>query len=320
MQTLDSPFDDFDSFEEQIVAEDGIRLDSFVGEAFQVSRSKAVSLIENGFVLVNSRKQKKSYTLVRGDVVRAAFPADESCDITPENIPIDIVYQDSDLLIVNKPQGMVVHPAPGNYSGTLVNALMYHVRDLSGINGVLRPGIVHRIDKNTSGLLMVAKNDKAHVSLASQIKEHSFDRAYEAIVHGTPKDPFGDVRYSIGRSRTDRKKMAAFDENSNLPGVRNALTHYSVIESYKGFSHLRLVLETGRTHQIRVHMKAIGHPVVGDDVYASEKLERFGLCGQCLHAAMIGFVHPSTGKHLTFESELPEYFKKVLDKISSENK
>jgi len=320
MSEIQNPDTYPDDFEEQTVVDSGDRLDSFVGESFQISRSKAAALIENGFVLVNSAVQKKSYILSSGDVVRATFPDERDADITPENIPIEIVYEDSDLLVVNKPQGMVVHPAPGNYSGTLVNALMYHVHDLSGINGVLRPGIVHRIDKNTSGLLMVAKNDKAHVSLAAQIKEHSFDRAYEAVVHGTPKEYTGDVSYSIGRSRADRKKMAAFDPDSKLPGVRSALTHYSVIESFGRYSHLRLVLETGRTHQIRVHMKAIGHPVVGDDVYASEKLESFGLKGQCLHAAMIGFVHPSTGKHLEFEAELPEYFKKVLAKISSEAK
>ena len=313
-------FDLTDSFEEQTVFESGMRLDSFVGEYFQVSRSKASILIDDGLVFVNGKRQKKSYLLSSGEVVKVVIPKDVECDVTPENIPVDIVYEDSDLVVVNKPQGMVVHPAPGNMSGTLVNALMYHIKDLSGINGVLRPGIVHRIDKNTSGLLMVAKNDKAHVSLAAQIKEHSFDRAYEAVVHGTPKEYKGDINFSIGRSRTDRKKMASFEPDSKLPGVRNALTHYSVIESFGRYSHLRLVLETGRTHQIRVHMKAIGHPVVGDDVYTSEKLEAFGLKGQCLHAAMIGFIHPSTGEHLRFEAELPEYFKRVLSKISAENK
>ncbi len=304
---------------ELIATDNGARLDTFISESLDITRSRASTLIEKGLVTVNGRLVKKSCVLNHGDVILATPLQDEIYDVIPENIPLDIVYDDSDLLVVNKPQGMVVHPAPGNYSGTLVNALMFHIKDLSGINGVMRPGIVHRIDKNTSGLLIVAKNDKSHVSLAEQIKAHSFDRFYEAIVYGTPKEEQGDIRFSIGRSRTDRKKMAAFDEDCKLAGVRNAVTHYSVLEDFGKYSHLRLKLETGRTHQIRVHMKAIGHPVVGDDLYASDKLEKFGLKGQCLHAKSIGFIHPSTKEYLYFESELPDYFKKILSRLSAEN-
>ena len=314
-QKTDLLFEDFDSSDEQMVKEENKRLDAFVGETFQISRSKAATLIDDGLVTVDGKLRKKSYVLSIGEKVSVSFPQNEVYDVVAENIPIDIVYEDHDLLIVNKPQGMVVHPAAGNYSGTLVNALMYHVKGLSGINGVLRPGIVHRIDKNTSGLLIVAKNDKSHTNLAEQIKVHSFDRYYEAIVHGTPKNDEGQIRYSIGRSRTDRKKMAAFDENSTLPGVRHAVTHYKVLESLGRFSHVSLKLETGRTHQIRVHMKSIGHPVVGDDVYTSDKLESFGLIGQCLHAKSIGFIHPSTGEYVYFESDLPTYFAETLNEI-----
>ncbi len=308
-------FDVCESSEEHIVKEDNMRFDTYVSEAFQISRSKAANLIDTGFVSVNNTAQKKSYILSLGDKINIIFPEPDECDVVPENIPLDIVFEDSDLLVVNKEQGMVVHPAPGNMRGTLVNALMYHVKDLSGINGVMRPGIVHRIDKNTSGLLMVAKTDRAHVSLAAQIKDHSFDRFYEAVVHGCPKNESGEVRFSIGRSRSDRKKMAAFDENSSLPGVRKAVTHYEVLESFSGFSHLKLRLETGRTHQIRVHMKALGHPVVGDDVYASPKLETFSLKGQCLHAKCVGFVHPVTNEKMFFDSPLPDYFERVLTKL-----
>ncbi len=303
---------DYTPCEELLVAENGARFDTYVSEALQISRSKAAGIIDAGNALVNDTVQKKSFLLSKNDVVKVMIPEDVPSDLLPENIPLDIVFEDRDLLVVNKPRGMVVHPAPGNYSGTLVNALLYHIKDLSGINGVLRPGIVHRIDKNTSGLLIVAKNDKAHAGLALQIKEHSFDRFYEAVVHGTPKEEEGRVCYSIGRSRSDRKKMAAFEENSTLAGVRNAVTNYKVLESYRGFSHLLLRLETGRTHQIRVHMKAIGHPVVGDDVYTSPKLENFGLSGQCLHAKSIGFVHPTTNERLFFDSPLPEYFENTL--------
>lgn len=294
---------------------EAVRLDNFVSEQCRVTRSKAANFIENGCVTVNGQAKKKSYTLSHQDRVVIELPENEELDVVAENIPLDIVFEDKDLLVVNKAQGMVVHPAPGNMSGTLVNALMYHIKDLSGINGVLRPGIVHRIDKNTSGLLVVAKNDKSHVSLASQIKEHSFDRYYEAVVHGILKEKEGEVRYSIGRSLNDRKKMAAFDENATGSGIRNAVTHYKVLEEFTRFSHLKLQLETGRTHQIRVHMKAIGHAVVGDDVYASDKLPTFSLKGQCLHARCIGFIHPETREHLVFESDLPDYFTQLVEKL-----
>lgn len=312
-------FFECDNIESAIASDEGERLDVFVSVAFSIPRSRATSLISDGYVKVFGTDKKKNYRVKVGDLIEVAIPSPVEFDIKAEDIPLDIVYEDADLLVVNKPQGMVVHPAAGHYSGTLVNALMYHIKDLSEINGVNRPGIVHRIDKNTSGLLLVAKNDKAHLSLSEQIRAHSLDRFYEAVVHGTPKETEGTVSYSVGRSKNDRKMMAAYPENCAEPGVRSAMTHYSVLESYSGFSHLRLKLETGRTHQIRVHMKAIGHPVVGDDVYASAKLECFGLTGQCLHARAIGFIHPSTGEHLYFESELPDYFVGVLNKLKAKN-
>lgn len=304
-----------ESLFDEIFSGEQTRLDNFVSETCRVTRSKAANYIERGCVTVNGKERKKSYLLTNGERVVIELPENEELDVVAENIPLDIVFEDKDLLVVNKAQGMVVHPAPGNMSGTLVNALMYHIKDLSGINGVLRPGIVHRIDKNTSGLLVVAKNDKAHVSLASQIKEHSFDRYYEAVVHGILKEKEGDVRFSVGRSLNDRKKMAAFDENSTQAGVKRALTHYTVLEEFSRFSHLKLQLETGRTHQIRVHMKAIGHAVVGDSVYAGDKLPTFSLAGQCLHARCIGFIHPETSEHMVFESDLPDYFNGLLEKL-----
>ncbi len=308
---------DFDNVEFVIAKNGGVRLDLFISESFSLSRSHSANLISDGFVKVSGEYKKKNYIVEKGDLVEFFSPTVTEFDIKPENIDIDIVYEDSDLLIVNKKQGMVVHPAPGHHSGTLVNALMYHIKDLSEINGVQRPGILHRIDKNTSGLLLVAKNNKAHISLSEQIKAHSLDRYYEAVVHGTPNEPDGEVRFSIGRSRIDRKVMAAYPENCTDSGVRNAVTRYKLIDSYSGFSHLKLQLETGRTHQIRVHMKAIGHPVVGDDVYTSQKLENFGLKGQCLHARALGFVHPTSGEHLYFESELPDYFIGVIKKLKA---
>ena len=274
----------------------------------ELTRSFAAKLIDDGGCIVNGKAVAKNYKLKAGDAVSAVIPDPQETDILPENIPLDIVYEDVDLLVVNKPKGMVVHPAHGHYSGTLVNALMYHCGDsLSGINGELRPGIVHRIDMNTSGLLIVAKSDAAHKGLAEQIKAHSFSREYEAVVCGSVKEN-GTVNAPIGRSKTDRKKMCVTTENS-----REAVTHYSVIENYGNYTHLRLKLETGRTHQIRVHMAYIGHPVAGDDVYGNGKPA--SLCGQCLHAKHIGFVHPITGEWLEFESELPEYFTKFLKSL-----
>ena len=231
-------------------------------------------------------------------------------DVTPEDIPLDIVYEDPSLLVVNKPKGMVVHPAYGNLNHTLVNALLYHCKgQLSGINGVIRPGIVHRIDKDTSGLLVVAKDDQAHSSLAAQIKEHSFDRFYHAVVYGNLKEDSGTVHQPIGRHPTDRKKMAVTDKNS-----RDAVTHFEVVERYQGFTHVRLKLETGRTHQIRVHMAYIGHPVAGDPVYGPRKVIS-SLEGQCLHAKTISFLHPKTGELLSFDSPLPGYFTRFLSTL-----
>ena len=308
-------FSDCDNIEAVVSEVDEIRLDVFVSNSFSITRSRSANLISDGFVVVNGASKKKNYDVKFGDVVEVALPMPVEVDTVKENIPISIVYEDDDLLVVNKAQGMVVHPAPGHSTGTLVNALLYHIDDLSGINGVKRSGIVHRIDKNTSGLLLVAKNDVAHVSLSEQIKEHSLDRFYEAIVHGTPKENSGDINFSIGRSKVDRKMMAAYPEGSTESGVRSASTHFDVLKSYGSFSHLRLKLKTGRTHQIRVHMKAIGHPVVGDNVYTPIRLENFGLQGQCLHARAIGFVHPRSGERLYFESELPDYFAKVINKL-----
>ena len=284
------------------------RLDKLIALETELSRSAAVRLIEQGAVLVDGKPASKKDVPKAGAEVVIALPEPRAADILPENIPLDILYEDDDLLVVNKPKGMVVHPAAGHYSGTLVNALMYHCGDsLSGINGAIRPGIVHRIDKDTSGLLMVAKNDLAHIGLSEQIKAHSFTREYEAVVCGAVKED-GTVNAPIGRHKTDRKRMCVTEENS-----RKAVTHYCVIRNYAGYTHLRIRLETGRTHQIRVHMSYIGHPVAGDEVYGSGKPKR--LCGQCLHAKRIGFVHPRTGEYMEFESELPDYFQSFLKEI-----
>lgn len=289
----------------------GLRLDKFLSAQLpEISRSAIAGLIEKDAVEVNNNIFLKNYKLRTGDIVTIEIPDPVEYEAKAENIPLDIVYEDSDLLVVNKPKGMVVHPAAGNYDGTLVNALLYHCRDnLSGINGVLRPGIVHRIDKNTSGLLIVAKNDMAHKYLAAQIKEHSFTREYEAIVIGNMKDDRGTINAPIGRHHVDRKKMTVTDHNS-----KNAITHYEVLERLKGYSYIKCILETGRTHQIRVHMAYIGHPVSGDEVYGNKR-EKTGFEGQCLHARKIGFIHPRTEEYMEFSSELPEYFSKYLDKL-----
>ena len=287
------------------------RIDVFTSEIADITRSRAATLIADGCVTINGRKAAKSDKVKAGDTVTVTVPGPAVYDMTPENIPLDIVYEDSDLLVVNKPKGMVVHPAAGNYSGTLVNALMFHCgSSLSGINGVMRPGIVHRIDKNTSGLLIVAKNDLAHTSLAEQIKAHSFTREYQAVVYGGFRADGGTVDAPIGRHPVKRKQMAVVE------GGRNAVTHYSVTERFEGFTHLTLRLETGRTHQIRVHMAYIGHPVAGDDVYGPKKVIT-ELNGQCLHAKHIGFVHPRSGEWLEFEADLPEYFTKFLSKLNN---
>ncbi len=288
------------------------RLDMVVASYFSdVTRSRAQQLIAEGFVKVNGTAKNKNYKVKFGDRLSIHTPRPKPVETAPENIPLDIRYEDDDLLVVNKPKGMVVHPAAGHESGTLVNALLYHCgKSLSGINGELRPGIVHRIDKDTSGLLVVAKNDFAHQSLARQIKAHSFTREYEAVVYGNLKQDEGTVDAPIGRHPTHRKKMAVTDKHS-----RHAVTHYEVIERYNGFTHVRLHLETGRTHQIRVHMAYIGHPVAGDAVYGPKKVIT-ALEGQCLHARLLGFDHPRSGRYVEVESELPPYFEAFLKKLN----
>lgn len=284
------------------------RLDKLISDNTELSRSAAAKLIERGLVTVNGKNADKKTVLKTGEIAVVEIPEPEEQDILPENIPLDIVYEDNDLLVVNKPKGMVVHPAAGHFSGTLVNALMFHCKDsLSGINGEIRPGIVHRIDKDTSGLLIVAKNDFSHIGLSEQIKAHSFTREYQTVVCGNIKQD-GTVNAPIGRHKLDRKKMCVTAENS-----REAITHYFVLRNFAGYTHLRVQLETGRTHQIRVHLSYIGHPVAGDEVYGNGKPKWLG--GQCLHAKKIGFVHPRTGEYLEFDSELPEYFKKFLREI-----
>lgn len=290
------------------------RLDSFLSGWLQQSRSAVQGWIEQGAVAVDGRVRPKNYRLHGGEAVRVEIPQPVPYTAQPEAIALDIVYEDGDLLVVNKPKGMVVHPAAGNYTGTLVNALLAHCGDsLSGIGGVLRPGIVHRIDKDTSGLLIVAKNDFAHQGLAEQIKVHSFTREYEAVVVGHLRDAAGTVDAPIGRHPTDRKKMAVTAKNS-----KPAVTHYTVLAEYPGYAHLRLRLETGRTHQIRVHMASIHHPVAGDPVYGPHNCIT-SLHGQCLHAKTLGFVHPITGEHLRFDSDLPDYFTHFLATLRRKN-
>ncbi len=299
-----------------ICNEDNIRLDKYISMSdIGLSRSAAASIIENNGVLVNGKKTDKKYKLSNGENITIQVPDPVAYEAKAENIPLDIVYEDEYLLVVNKPKGMVVHPAAGNYEGTLVNALLYHCGDsLSGINGVMRPGIVHRIDKDTSGLLIVAKNDLAHTFLAEQIKVHSFTREYEAIIFGSLKDEEGVIDAPIGRNPNDRKKMCVISKNS-----KNAVTHYSVIQRYKGYTHIKCRLETGRTHQIRVHMSYLGHPVAGDNVYGV-KSEKVGFEGQCLHAKKIGFIHPKTKEYMEFSSQLPEYFSDFLNKLNNISK
>ena len=289
----------------------GVRLDKFLSENIPgLSRSAITKLIEDGMVTVGEKAVKKNYKTAVGDAVSVLIDDPQPVDITPENIPLDIVYEDSDLLVVNKPKGMVVHPAPGNYSGTLVNALMYHCgEELSGINGELRPGIVHRIDKNTSGLLAVAKSDIAHAGLSEQIKEHSFTREYLAICYGNLKEDERTVDAPIGRHKLDRKRMCVTQLNS-----KPAVTHIKVLERYGGFTYVKCILETGRTHQIRVHMAHIGHPLAGDDVYGPSKVIT-ELHGQCLHAYKLGFIHPVSGEYLEFTADPPESFVRFKEKL-----
>lgn len=291
----------------------GERLDKYLSSQMtDFTRNAVAKLIADGNVAVNGSIVNKNYKCRENDEISVTVPDAVPLEAEAENIPLDIVYEDKDLLVVNKQKGMVVHPAAGNYTGTLVNALLYHCKDsLSGINGVIRPGIVHRIDKDTSGLLIVAKNDSAHIHLAQQIKEHSFSRAYQAVVYGNIKEDEGTVNLPIGRSPKDRKKMAVTDKNS-----KNAVTHFQVIKRYGDFTHIRCVLETGRTHQIRVHMAYLGHPLAGDGVYGPKKVIK-SLNGQCLHAGEIGFVHPTSGEYMEFKADLPDYFTDFLYKLEN---
>lgn len=300
-----------------------IRLDVYVSEIASVTRSAAQKLIENGFVTINGALKPKNYKVTEADDVEIDYPEPVPDTAEAEDIPIDVVYEDGDLLVVNKPKGMVVHPAAGNQTGTLVNALLFHCKEgLSGINGVIRPGIVHRIDKDTAGLLVVAKNDDAHNSLAHQIKEHKADRVYHAIVVGNPREDAGTIDKPIGRHKTDRKKMAV------TAGGREAVTHYKVIKRFKGFAYCEMRLETGRTHQIRVHMASIGHPLLGDFVYggAGTQFEKHHPqlfaepnCGQALLARSLGFDHPKTGQHMVFETEIPQWLEDILDMLEKES-
>ena len=288
----------------------GCRLDQFLSDRLEeLTRSAAQRLLEEGQVLLGDKPLKKNYKLTGGETLRVDLPDPEPIDAVPQNIPLDIAYEDDDLLVINKPKGMVVHPAPGNPDGTVVNAVLYHCGDsLSGIGGAFRPGIVHRIDKDTSGLLIIAKNDKAHLYLSEQLKDHTLSRTYEAVVIGNLKEDQGTVDAPLGRSPKDRKKMAI------VPGGRRAVTHYEVIGRYPGYTHVRCKLETGRTHQIRVHMASLGHPIAGDEVYGPSK-SRVDLGGQCLHARQLSFLHPADGQPRLVESELPAYFRDFLDKL-----
>ena len=288
----------------------GKRLDAWLAAQPELgmTRSAVQQLLEQGQITRNDRAAKKNDKLQADDTITVNVPEPQLLDVQPQNIPLEIVYEDDALLVVNKPKGMVVHPAPGHPDGTLVNALLYHCAGrLSSINGVIRPGIVHRIDRDTSGLLIVAKTDRAHLGLAEQIAAHSFTREYEAVVCGRFKESGGTVHAPIGRDPRDRQKMCVIATNS-----KDAVTHYTVLTQYEKYAHIRCTLETGRTHQIRVHMKHIGHPVYGDAVY--DKAEK-GVEGQCLHAKKIGFIHPVTGAYLEFDSPLPEYFTEILRKL-----
>ena len=291
--------------------EAGQRADVGLAAMLELTRSNMQKLLEEGRAVRGSKVLKSNYKLRLGDEIDVTLPEPQPLDVQPENIPLDIIYEDEDVILINKPKDMVVHPCPGRYTGTLVNGLLYHCRDnLSGINGVLRPGIVHRIDKDTTGVLVVCKNDMAHKSLAEQLKEHSITRKYEAIVYNNFTQEEGTVDAPIGRSPADRKKMAVEPKNG-----KRAVTHYKVLSHLNHqFNHIECQLETGRTHQIRVHMASIRHPLLGDTTYGPKNA--MGLTGQCLHARVLGFIHPRTGEYVEFEAPLPEYFQKLLEKYS----
>jgi len=305
----------------------GERLDRFVTDRCGMSRSLVVKLIENGNVTVCGKKSEKNYKLRAKDTVEIEYPEPETDVAVAEDIPLDIIYEDDDIVVVNKPKGMIVHPATGIYTGTLVNALLYHCKDsLSGIGGVIRPGIVHRIDKDTSGLLVVAKNDEAHISLSDQLKVHDVSRVYHAIVVGSIKDDFGTIDRPVGRHPVDRKKMAVITDGSRQ--AREAITHYEVLERFQlptgRFTYVKCRLETGRTHQIRVHMASIGHSLMGDLVYGGgntkfEAANKSIISGQCLHARVLELTHPKTLQKMQFESSLPEYFEELLEKLRKQN-
>ena len=295
------------------VEESGERIDALLARFVpELTRSAAQKLLDNGEVAVNGKAVKKNYKCALGDEITLTLPEPESTDLKSQDIPLDIVFEDNDVIVINKPRGMVVHPAVGHPDGTLVNALMHYCGDsLSGIGGEKRPGIVHRIDKDTSGLLIVAKNDLAHLGLSAQLADRSLSRVYEAVVKGRLRDDCGTIDAPIGRHPTDRKRMAITDKNS-----RNAVTHWEVIAHYNGYTHIRCRLETGRTHQIRVHMAHIGHPLLGDFTYGAPSPEK-GLCGQCLHARELKFIHPRTGEQIHLTTALPEYFEEVLSKLGN---
>ena len=292
-----------------------MRLDVVVSLEMDITRSSAQNLIDEGNVFVNGKPEAKNYKTKIGDEIEIEYMPPKELNVEAENIPLDIIFEDSDIIVINKPSGMVVHPAPGNESGTLVNALLYHCKDsLSGINGIIRPGIVHRIDKDTSGLLVVAKNDSAHIFLSSLLKEHGIKRTYHAVVLGHFKENHGTVNAPIARHPVDRKKMAV------VVGGREAITHYEALEEFSGFTYAKMNLETGRTHQIRVHMNYIGHPIIGDALYGGgktpfEKANAHLLDGQMLHAKELSFPHPKTKEIMTFSSPLPENFEKILEKL-----
>lgn len=300
--------------QEQFVIDDnkwsGIRLDQFITEQLQsLSRSSIQKMIKNGLITVNEKTMKSGYKLCLGDIIHVVIEEPKEVDILPEKLDLDIIYEDDDIIVINKPKNMVVHPAPGHYSGTLVNGLLYHCKDsLSGINGELRPGIVHRIDKNTTGVIVACKNDTSHRFIAEQLAEHSITRTYHAIVLHNLKELSGTIEGNIGRHPLDRKKMAM-----NVKNGKHAVTHYTVLDELnRKYNYISCNLETGRTHQIRVHMSSIGHPILGDDIYGPKK-SNFDLCGQTLHAKNLGFVHPSTKQYIEFEAPLPQYFVKMLD-------
>ena len=298
-----------------IVEEENIRLDSYIaGKYKDLSRTMIQKLIENGEILVNGQKKKISYKVNINDKISINIPEPEKTDLKPQNIPLEVIYEDNDIIVVNKPKGMVVHPANGNPDGTLVNAIMAISKNsLSGIGGKIRPGIVHRLDKDTSGIIIVAKNDKAHINLSKQIKDREVKKIYIALVKGAVNENEATIDMPIGRSTKDRKKMAVRKD------AKQAITHFKVLKRYLNYTLLEVKIDTGRTHQIRVHMAEIGHPVVGDIVYSKGKNE-FGVVGQILHAKSLDFTHPTTGKKMHLEAELPQYFKEVIEKLDKEGK